>query len=224
MKKYFLIYLPFLLFSVTYIYLIYYYQKEKILVPKLIGMLLTDLTMEHSADLIFKIVKVTYNKEYEDNYIIGQYPLPGALIRPNQIISLEINSNKNKVIKKLSYKANEENLTVIKDNYKKEGISYKIIYFNTSNSNLKKITTVYDKNKNITYVYVATNTEIPKVYIKNIVGKLCTEITSKDLINCYILDNIMINKCSGFNIVNQFPLPGVYSKNRNKIKIHAWHK
>lgn len=224
MKKYFLIYLPFLLFSLTYIYLIYYYQREKIIVPKLIGTFLSDLTSHPNNDLMFKIVKVIYNKEYEDNYIVGQYPLPGALIRPNQIISLEVNSNKNNAIKNVLYNANQSDLIALKEKYKKEGILYKVVHFNTVSGNLKKIISIYDKKKNLTYIYANIKEDKSIIYIKNILGKLCHKIINNYDLTCYALNNIAISNCSGSDIINQFPLPGVYLKNKNKIKIYIWHK
>jgi hypothetical protein len=223
MKNYFLIYLPFLLFASTYIYLIYYYQRDKSPVPKLVGTLLSDLTMGYSNDLIFKIVKVAYNKEYEDNYIIGQYPLPGSLIRSNQIISLEVNSNKNRGVNDLLYKANIQDVGLMKENYKKEGVLYKIINFYSADTNLKNISTIYDKNKNLTYAYVNVKPDIAKIYIKNIKGKKCNQLFLKYPCVCYGLDNMPIDRCPGREVINQFPLPGVYIKNENTIKIHLWH-
>jgi len=213
-----------LLFSLTYIYLIYYYQREKISVPKLIGTFLSDLINYPNDDLIFKIVKVTYNKEYEDNYIVGQYPLPGALIRPNQIISLEVNSNKNDILKNVLYNANQFDLAFLKDKYKKEGILYKVVHFSTVNDNLKKIISIYDKKKNLTYIYANIKEDKSSIYIKNMLGKSCYKISNNYDLICYAFDNIPISFCPGSNVINQFPLPGIYLKNKNKTKIYIWHK
>ena len=224
MKNYFLIYLPFLLFSLTYIYLIYYYQKEKIIVPVLIGTLLNDLTMQSYDNLIFKISRVTYNKEYEDNYIVAQYPLPGSLMRPNQIISIEVNNNKNKIIKNLLYKYNKQDVLSIKDYYKKEGIAYKIINFHNKRDNFNSVISAYDKNKNLTYIYFNDDIKKKKIYVQNLIGQKCNECSINSLISCYNIDNKIIENCSGGVIINQFPLPGLYSFNLNNIKIYVWHE
>lgn len=223
MNKYFLACLPFLLFFGTYFYLIYYYQKDKIIVPQLIGALLTDLTMESNDNLIFKIARVTYNKEYKDNYIIGQYPLSGSLIRPNQIISLEVNNNKNKAFESLFPFVHKNDIELIKENYKKEGISYKIVNFNNKDSCLDQVVSVYDQNKNLMYLYACCGQKEKKFYIENLIGTRCNQSICSSSVTCYKSDNIIDYECAGRIIINQYPLPGIYSKYKNDLKIHVWH-
>lgn len=216
MNKYFFKILPFLLFFSTYIMLIYYYQSQKIIVPKLIGTLLVDINNINNDNLIIKVSKVTYNKEYEDNYIIGQYPAPGSLVRSNQVISLEVNNNKNQSIKK---NFNNNSAAFIKDFYREEGILYKEINFQKN-----IIFNIYDKKKNITYLYFMKNIHKPKIYIKNLVGESCSKIFSYANLICYDINNVKIESCNGCEVINQFPLPGQYELNEENIKIHVWHK
>ncbi len=224
MRNYILFYLPFLLFSLTYIYLIFYYKKDKIIVPQLSGLLLTDLILDLKSDLVFKIVKVTYNKEYEDNYIISQYPSPGSLMTSNQIINLEVNNNKNKIYKNVFFNNKNDSIDIIAKNCKKEGISYKIVNIDLKNYlNFKEIS-AYDKNKNLTYIYCNKNIN-EQIYIKNFIGLNCRDLYNEGhSIICFNCVNNKIENCSGMKIKSQFPLPGIGSKIDKNIVIHVWHK
>ena len=168
-----------------------------------IGRSFVDLNNQCNDNLMFKISRVTYNKEYEDNYIIGQYPLPGSLMRVNQLINLEINNNKNKTVQNSSRLVFEDDISKFIDNYKKEGILYKIVNFNNNNNNYKFIITVYDKNKNLTYIYDPSYKANQRVYIKNLIGKKCNSLSSNCMITCYKLDNTIVDGCCGELIISQ---------------------
>jgi hypothetical protein len=148
---------------------------EKIIVPKLIGASFLNLPNIIEGNLSFKIAKVQYNNEYEDNYILGQYPEPGTLIKINQTINLEINSNKNKIIKRHEFK-NQLSIDKIIDYCKKEGIIYKLVNFNFFDIDYNTIFTYNnDKKKNFEYIY--GNIKNKKIiYVKNLIEKNCNDI------------------------------------------------
>jgi hypothetical protein len=220
MKKYIFYYVPFFIFVITYLILIYYYQIEKIPVPKLIGESLERITDKINDTIAFRISKVVYNNNYEDNYIINQYPQPGMFMKNNQVISLEVNNNKNQAmhINKKNFYTSDEAIAY----YKKEGVSFRQVNFQSDDLYQSLLITSYDHHNNLAYLY-CNDKKNDITYIKNLVGKKCNDINSEFKVKCYTENNIEIFNCSGMLIKSQFPLPGIDSYDVKDRILHVWH-
>lgn len=223
MKKIILSLCPFFLFFMTYLFLIYYYQYEKIIVPNLVGSNFIDI-VHFDNNFSFKIYKVTTDKKYPHNYIISQYPKGGTIMKNNYNINIEVNFNQN--IKKFDFK-NKSCKSVI-DFLKKEGMNYKILPISLSNFKFDIIiASKYSNWENLFYLYHNISGRKEEFGVRN-----CLMLNCKDFFNvlqenikfsCYDKFNFDINECPGGKIVSQYPLPGIYKKEDFILSCKFWH-
>lgn len=229
MNKYIFYYLPFSLFIITQIILFIYLDKERLQVPQFVGHTLDELAEINIEQCPFRIYKIASNDQYQDNYIISQYPLAGSLIKTHQIVNIEVNKT---TIKKENIPSFKKNLFKNFLSYaKKNNILYKKILFDyTADKTEEKVVAhFFDKKEKINAVYTIMPTNNNYYHIPNFYDQNChnaREANSEYTFTCYCDSNTFQErekKECFLKIKKQHPAPGIHFLEKNKIKVYFWH-
>lgn len=221
MKKTLIYIFPFLIFFFTQFILILLYKQDMQLVPVFIGKNWNDIPHAYYSNFFsFTVGKIKHNKQFENNYILGQYPLPGSFIKRNQKIILEINDN-NIQDKKYYYKEFINNpIFKAEEYFKKNGLSYKIL-MNASKNDL--IIAIGINTQGVIYIY--SKKQVSCMLLRNSINQNCTLLNNPKIHKvCYSKNNEIILDCCGETILKQFPGVCFIEKKSKNYDIFVWHE
>lgn len=220
MKKVLRYFIPFFLFGGIQIFFLILKRGDRQIVPVFVGKNWNDLPeLFHGGSFSFVIGGVKTNKAFEHNYILEQYPSPGALVKKNQKIVLILNDN-NYFLEKHDYKKYLRHpLLAAESSLRKEGIPYKSLPLKNEQ---ELVESVGISRQGIVYLYPHQNKKI--LFIKNNIGKNCKLIENKNINKvCYSKNNEVEINCSGKIINNQMPASNIVVDQIKEKSIFLWH-